>query len=223
FSDFRPSPRNAFFTPDKCSTRNMSSPPPSVTQCLLPVTRLTCDPTDRFPSKSHIPLLILTSTSSRSKLDRLIQYRRWREAMMDCVHPSKLPLSESFRKTLDSAVMEEWALHCWQPSKDMYVDSQGVWWSASYQEIESGDVPESLLGDGRLFSKEGLLDFTARLPYIKVGPLRFLHATYVLMAVACVTLGHVGIRLYHCGGDEYEYYCQEDDLECIMQMFAQSR
>lgn len=71
---------------------------------------------------------------------------------------------------------------------------------------------------GRLLSKEGLLDFTARLPYMKVGPLRFPHATYFLMAAACVTLGHVGVLMYHCGGDEYEYYCPDDDLECLTQM-----
>lgn len=75
---------------------------------------------------------------------------------------------------------------------------------------------------GRLFCKERFLDVTTRLPYMKVGPLRFLHVTYLLMVVACVTIGHFGVLLYHCAWDEYEYYCSEDDVDCLVQMLSQS-
>ncbi|GFS18464.1 hypothetical protein ElyMa_006848800 [Elysia marginata] len=69
---------------------------------------------------------------------------------------------------------------------------------------------------GKPLSMDGLLDLGSRVPNMKIGPLRLLHASYVAMAGACVLVGHLFARLYQCGGEEYDFFCHEDDIECLM-------
>ncbi|GFS18466.1 hypothetical protein ElyMa_006848900, partial [Elysia marginata] len=114
-----------------------------------PVTRLTNKPTAMFPSHSHIPLRMDSPCflANRKRLDLLAQYRRWREGMVDPDHPSKIPLSIGFRWTLNSAVVEEWALHCWEPDSGVYIDEEGTLWSSISAPAPGASMNASLLAD----------------------------------------------------------------------------
>ncbi|RUS82514.1 hypothetical protein EGW08_009728, partial [Elysia chlorotica] len=136
--------------------RSLSRSPPKMTRTLKlpryrPVTRLTNKPTAMFPTASHIPLRMDSPDflSNRKRLDLLSQYRRWREGMLDPDHPSKIPLSVGFRWTLNSAVVEEWALHCWEPDSGVYMDENGTWWSSASDPSPDLDLPTSILAEAR--------------------------------------------------------------------------
>ncbi|CAL1538809.1 unnamed protein product [Lymnaea stagnalis] len=187
---------------------------------IQPVRRLSSGPTGGFHNKSAIPLRTDSPSAPRKRADLLIQYRRWRESLMDCGRPSKIPLSERFRRALDSAVIEEWAMHCWLPNHDIYLDAHDPWWCSPYDLVSDEDtMSTSMISDGRIFSKDSIVEFGSRLPYIKVGPLRMLHATYLVIAMAVMVFAHLAVQLYQCGGDEYDYFCNDDDLECLVQPF----
>ncbi|GFN74149.1 hypothetical protein PoB_000065500 [Plakobranchus ocellatus] len=97
------------------------------------VRRLSSKPTGFFQNYSHIPLRVDATPlflSTRKRPEMLAQYRRWREGIVDPDRPSKIPLSLAFRWTLDCAVVEEWALHCWEPGSGVFLDEQGTWWSS---------------------------------------------------------------------------------------------
>lgn len=64
---------------------------------------------------------------------------------------------------------------------------------------------------------EGFLELSARLPYVKIGPVRFVHVTYLLIAFAWTTVAHALMDFYTCAKGEFEYYCPEDDMDCLVQ------
>ncbi|KAK3776881.1 hypothetical protein RRG08_024654 [Elysia crispata] len=80
------------------------------------------------------------------------------------------------------------------------------------------DITVPLKNDGKSLSMDGLLEFGSRVPNMKIGPLRVLHASYLAVISACLVMGHVFARLYQCGGEEYDFFCKEDNIECFMQM-----
>ncbi|KAK3776883.1 hypothetical protein RRG08_024655 [Elysia crispata] len=134
--------------------RSISRSPPKMMRPVKlpkyrPVTRLTNKPTRLFPTFSHIPLRMYSPDflSNRKRLDLLAQYRRWRDGMVDPEHPSRIPLSIGFRWTLNSAVVEEWALHCWEPDSGVYMDEQGTWWSSVTDTPDGVSVQTSIFAD----------------------------------------------------------------------------
>ncbi|CAG5127216.1 unnamed protein product, partial [Candidula unifasciata] len=122
-------------------------------------------------------------------------------------------------QSLDSAVMEEWALHCWHQSPESE-EPPTFWLSRDYQ-IQAEIMKNGFSGYGSLFTKEGFLELTARLPYVKVGPVRFSHITYLMMAVAWLTVAHAVMSFYSCSNGQYEYYCPEGDVDCLVQWLVE--
>ncbi|XP_012942484.1 uncharacterized protein LOC101853486 isoform X2 [Aplysia californica] len=176
---------------------------------IRPVRRLSNLPTARWPIYSHIPLIALEWSPPRKRVDTLMCYRRWREDFMDCVRPSRLPLSQAFKKALDSAVMQEWTMHCWEPVSRL-ADSTGAW-------VMRADDQEPFYSASDL-SLRPMLPLRPRIQDMKLGPLRVSHVMYLLLGAVSLGLGHLAVTLYNCDGTDVEYFCTEDDATCLAQL-----
>ncbi|KAI8743690.1 hypothetical protein BgiBS90_034202, partial [Biomphalaria glabrata] len=66
------------------------------------------------------------------------------------------------------------------------------------------------------FSKEWWVEFLALLPYRKVGPLRMSTVGYFTLVLSVTLVAYVSVGLYNCGGSDYDYFCEDNDVGCFV-------